>query len=389
MGVPIKYNVRNLWNRRLTTTLTVVGIVLVAFVFASVLMLARGLEKTLVATGSDENAILIRKAANTEMVSIVSRETANIVKSFPEIALTAGGKPIVSTEVVVIINLLKIGSNDMGNVTVRGVLPEAFELRPTVSIGEGREFRTGSTEIVVGRSIAELFQGCQTGQVLRIGDREWTIVGIMDADGSAFDSEIWGDVEQLLPAFGRPVFSSVTFRLRDPDTFDAVSARIDSDPRTNRMGVKREKVYYAEQSEFLATFIRVLGLVVTVTFSIGATIGAMITMYAAVANRTREVGTLRALGYRRRSILSAFLLEALLISFIGGWIGLLLASFMQFFRVSTINFDTFAELSFGFALTTDTVFWTLLFSLVMGLVGGFLPAVRAASLGIVNALRST
>ncbi len=210
----------------------------------------------------------------------------------------------------------------------------------------------------------------------------------MDADGSGFDSEIWRDVEQLLPAFGRPVFSSVTFRLRDPDMFDAVAARIDSDPRTNRMGVKREMVYYAEQSEFLATFIRVLGLVVTVTFSIGATNGAMNTMYAAVANRTREVGTLRALGYRRRSILSAFLLEVLLISFVGGWIGLLLASFMQFFRVPTINFDTFTELSFGLALTPDIAFWTLLFSLVMGCIGGLLPAVCAASLGIVNALRS-
>ena len=388
MRIPLKYNVRNLWTRRLTTTLTVTGIVLVSFVFASVLMLANGLEKTLVATGYDENAIIVRKSANTEIVSIVPRDIANIVKSFPEVALSNEGKALVSSEVVVIINLLKVGSNAMGNVTVRGVSPEAFELRPAVKLTRGRTFSVGSSEIVVGRSIAELFQGCRLGQQLRFGDRTWTIVGILEAKRTAFESEIWGDAEQLMPAFGRPVFSSVTLRLRDPQTFDAVAARVEADPRTNQMEVKRERVYYAQQSEFMATFIRILGLVITITFSIGAMIGAMITMYSAVANRTREVGTLRALGFRRRSILFAFLLESLVISVAGGTLGLFAASFMQFFRVSTINFDTFSELSFGFSLTPSTVFLTLLFALLMGLVGGFLPAVRAARCGIVDALRS-
>lgn len=388
MGVPLKYNVRNLSNRRLTTTLTVSGVVLVSFVFATVLMLAKGLEKTLVATGSDENAILIRKAASNEILSIVTRETANIVKSSPEIALTPNGTPLASTEVVVIINLLKIGSNDMGNVTVRGVSPEAFQLRPVVNLVEGREFNVGSSEIVVGRSIAALFQDCKIGQVLRFGDRDWTIFGIMEANRSGFESEIWGDVEQLMPAFGRPVYSSVTFRLNDPSAFETVAARVEEDPRTNQMELKREKLYYAEQSEFMAAFIRILGLIITSTFSVGATIGAMITMYAAVANRTREVGTLRALGFRRRNILSAFLLEAVVISLFGGIVGLTAASFMELFRVSTINFGTFSELSFGFALTPDTVMLTLSFSLLMGVAGGFLPAVRAARMSIVNALRS-
>jgi len=213
-------------------------------------------------------------------------------------------------------------------------------------------------------------------------------VGHIDGGGTAFDSEIWGDVEQMMPAFGRPVFSSVTLRLKSPEMFDALKLRVEQDPRTSYTEVKREQEYYKEQSKFMSDFIRVLGLVVTIIFSIGAMIGAMITMYAAVANRTREIGTMRALGFRRRSILGAFLVESILLSLIGGAIGIGLASFMSLVRISTTNFGSFSELAFGFALAPDIIGWTLFFSVIMGIVGGFLPSVRASRLSILNALRS-
>jgi ABC-type lipoprotein release transport system permease subunit len=389
MKIPLKYSIRNFKTRRLTIGLTVLGVALVVFVFAAVLMLSYGVKKTLVATGSDENVIIVRKAANAEITSIIDRESAGIVKTMSNVAKLPDGKPLASGEVVVVINLLKIGSNDMGNVTVRGVAPEAFTLRPQVKLVDGRMFRWGLTEIIVGSSIAKRFQGAQVGQILKFGGVNWSIVGIFDSGGSGFDSEIWGDVDQLMPAFDRPVFSSLTFRLEPPDGYEKFLSAFDSDRRLQYFDAKREKQFYEEQSELMAMFIRILGLVVTIIFSAGAMIGAMITMYAAVANRTVEIGTLRALGFRRRNILTAFLLESLLLALIGGVVGLFFAAFLQFFTISTINFGSFSELAFGFALSPSIIFSSLVFSVFMGLIGGFLPAVRAARLNIVNALRAS
>lgn len=387
-SIPLSYNIRSLWTRRLTTCLTVGGIALVVFVFAAVLMLAYGLKKTLVSTGSDDNIIVIRKSADAELMSIVSRENANIIKSFPELATTADGKPVASTEVVVIANLKKYESGDMGNITVRGVSPEAFQLRSQIRMAEGQPFRFGSSEIIVGKSIQKRFDGTQIGQQLRFGGRQWTIVGVMDSGGGGFDSEIWGDVDQLAPAFGRPVFSAMTLRLKRYDDFEALKTRFESEPRLQQLQIKREKQYYEDQSAFMSTFIKGLGLAITIIFSFGAMIGAAITMYAAVANRTVEIGTLRSLGFRRRSILTAFLFESILLSLMGGIIGLVLASFMQTITISTTNFQSFSELAFGFALSTGTIVWSMVFSIIMGIVGGFFPAVRAARLNIVNALRA-
>ena len=388
MKIPFAYTWRSLWTRRLTTVLTLSGIALVAFVFASVLMLSRGVENTLIETGSMDNAIVIRKSATSELVSQIERDHANLIKTYPEVALLPDGKPFVSGETYVIINLLKRGSNDMGNISVRGVSPEGLQLRPQVKLTAGRWFTMGTQEIVVGKNIATNFNTSAIGEQLRFGDALWTIVGHIDGGGTAFDSEIWGDVEQMMPAFGRPVFSSVTLRLKSPEMFDALKLRVEQDPRTSYTEVKREQEYYKEQSKFMSDFIRVLGLVVTIIFSIGAMIGAMITMYAAVANRTREIGTMRALGFRRRSILGAFLVESILLSLIGGAIGIGLASFMSLVRISTTNFGSFSELAFGFALAPDIIGWTLFFSVIMGIVGGFLPSVRASRLSILNALRS-
>jgi ABC-type antimicrobial peptide transport system permease subunit len=250
-------------------------------------------------------------------------------------------------------------------------------------------FQFGTREIVVGTGVNRRFQGADIGQELRFGDASWTIVGVIDAAGSAFDSEIWGDAEQLMPAFGRPVFSSVTLRLADPAQFDALKARIEKDARTQSLEVKREKTFYREQSQLMSTFIKILGLIVTIIFSLGAMIGAMITMYAAVANRTVEVGTLRALGFRRRSVLWAFLVESVLLSLIGGVAGIGLASLMSFVKISTVNFSSFSELAFGFALSPEVIVSSLIFAVTMGIAGGFLPAVRAARLNILAALRSS
>src|SRR6266540_1309386 len=280
MRIPFSYIWRSLWARRLTTALTLGGVALVVFVFAGVLMLAQGLEATLVETGSPENAIVLRRAAGSELVSQID-------------------------------------------------------------------------------------------------------------GGTGFDSEIWGDADQLMQAFGRPVYSSVTLRLRDPAQFDVLKARLQADPRSQSLEVKREQDFYREQSQAMAKFIKILGLVVTTIFSVGAMIGAMITMYAAVANRVVEVGTLRALGFRRRSVLGAFLVESVLLATVGGAAGIGLASLLSFARVSTLNFGSFSEIGFGFALSPGVITSALIFAVVMGVVGGFLPAVRAARLDIVSALRAS
>jgi ABC-type lipoprotein release transport system permease subunit len=389
MKIPLSYTWRSLWTRRLTTTLTLAGITLVVFVFAAVLMLAHGVEETLVETGSEDNVIALRKAANAELVSQIDRNAANVMKTFPEVALSPDGKPLVTTEVLVVINLNKKKSNDLGNISVRGISPEAFNVRPQVKLREGKLFQFGTHEIIIGSSIAERFKGCEIGNQLKFGGDEWTIVGVFDANGSAFESEIWGDVEQFMPAFGRPVFSTVTLKLASRDKFDALKERMQKDPRLSYLDIKREITFYEEQSQAMANFIRILGIIVTMIFSIGAVIGAVITMYAAVANRTVEIGTLRSLGFRRRNILVAFLIESILLSLLGGAGGIGLASLMSFVRISTVNFGSFSELAFGFDMSPQIVAGSMIFSLVMGIVGGFFPAVRAARLNIVNALRTS
>jgi ABC-type antimicrobial peptide transport system permease subunit len=289
-------------------------------------------------------------------------------------------------EPVVLISLPKRDTGRPSNVIIRGAMPAGIALRPQVRIVEGRMFRPGSSEIIAGRAVAKGFQGAGVGETMRFASRDWTVVGVFDAGRTGFDSEVWGDAEQMLQAFRRLAFSSVIFRLADADRFDAVKARIESDPRLT-LEAKRETRFYAEQSEALAKFISYLGTTISVIFSIGAIIGAMITMYASVASRTAEIGTLRALGFSRTAILAAFLTEALLLGLCGGVVGLAAASAMQAVSISTVNFQTFAELAFGFVLTPGIVGQTLLFALVMGLLGGFLPARRAARLKIVDALR--
>ena len=388
MQLPLKYILRSSISRRLTTAITVVGIALVVFVFTAVLMMANGVQKTLRATGSDDNLLVARKAAMSEIMSIMDREAAGIIVNLPQVARAADGTPVSSKEVVVIINMGKLGGEGISNVTVRGVEEAAFQLRPQVRIVEGRMFRWAAREVIAGAGITKRFVGAQIGEKIKFGGDVWTVVGLFDANGSGFDSELWGDLNQIADAFRRSSFSTVTMRMKDPDDLDSVVRAFETDNRLQYFVAKREKKFFEEQSEMMATFIRILGIFITVIFSTGSTIGAMITMYGSVANRTTEIGTLRALGFFRRSILLAFLLESLTLAFAGGLVGLGIASVLQFFTISTLNFGSFSELAFSFALSPSIVASALGFSLLMGLIGGFLPALRAARLDIIQALRA-
>jgi putative ABC transport system permease protein len=387
MAIPLNYIARNLVARRLTTALTAGGMALVVYVFATVLMLSAGLQQTLIATGQDDNVVVIRRSSQTEVQSAVARSQAGIVESLPQIALAADGRPLVSKEPVVLINLPKRGTGKAANVVIRGVTAAGLVLRPQVKLVEGRMFRPGTAEVIAGRSIADGFQGAGLGETLRFASRDWTVVGVFDAGHTAFNSEIWGDAEQMLQAFRRTSYSSMLFRLNDPGQFDAVKTAIENDPRLT-LEAKREKRFYAEQSEALSKFISYLGTSISIIFSIGAVIGAAITMYASVASRTGEIGTLRALGFSRGAILAAFLGEALLLGLIGGIVGLAGASVMQALSISTTNFQTFAEIAFSFTLTPGIIVASLVFALAMGFIGGFLPAARAARMKIVDALRA-
>jgi putative ABC transport system permease protein len=387
MAIPLSYIARNLWTRRLTTALTAGGLALVVFVFATVLMLDAGLKRTLVTTGEYDNVVAIRKGAETEIQSGITRDQASIIEMHRAVASGAGGERMAAKETVVLISLIRRGDNKPSNVIIRGTAAMGLELRPQVRLTEGSLFSAGSTEIIVGSNIARRFEGTRIGGRLRFAQRDWTVVGIFDAGGSGFDSEIWGDVDQLMQSFRRTAYSSMVVRLAEAGLYDRFKSDVDADPRLANE-LKREQVFYSDQSRALSKFITILGMTLSVIFSIGATIGAMITMYASVASRVAEIGTLRALGFKRSSILWAFLTEALLLGLAGGAIGLALASLMQFASFSTVNFQTFADLSFRFTLTPGIVFMTVLFSLVMGLAGGFLPAVRAARLNIVDALRA-
>ena len=386
-ALPFSYVARNLWVRRVTTGLTAAGMALVVYVFATVLMMTEGIRATLVATGQADNVVVLRKGAGAEINSAITRGQAGILQTLPGVARDADGRALLSAEPVVLNNLPKRGSGKPSNVTMRGTSALGLQLRPQVKLVQGRMFRPGSSEVVAGAGIARGFAGVDLGAVLRFGGRDWTVVGIFDAGKSGFDSEIWADTEQIMQAFRRQSFNTVVLRLADPDVFARLEALVDGDVRLS-LQAKREVRFYAEQSESLANFISILGTSLAVIFSIGAVVGAMITMFGAVASRTGESGTLRALGFRRSAVLGAFLGESLLLSLAGGVLGLAAATLMQTVNVSTTNFATFSELAFQFTLTPRIALQSLLFALAMGFVGGFIPAWRAARLKIVDCLRA-
>lgn len=387
MPVPLSYSLRSLLARKLTTALTAGGMALVVFVFAAITMLAEGLEATLVETGSRENMIVVRKGAPSEVQSAISRDQAAIVESYPGVASGPGGRRLAAKEIVVLISLDKRGTESPSNVVIRGVSAFSFALRPQARLVEGRLPRPGTYEMIAGKAVSGRFEGAGMGEKLSFAMREWTVVGVFDAGATGFSSEIWGDADSLMQAFRRPVYSSVVFRMEDPERPDSIRDAIENDPRLS-LDAKRETDFYSEQSRALSLFLRVLGTSLTAIFSVGAVIGAMITMYSAVAGRVGEIGTLRALGFGRISILAAFLAESLIIGLVGGAAGLLAASFLRFLSFSTLNFQTFSELAFSFTLTMKTAALSITVALLMGLAGGLLPALKASRMKIVDALRT-
>lgn len=388
MKLPLSYSIRNLWTRRLTTILTAAGMSLVVFVFAAILMLAQGIQQTLVQTGTADNVVVIRKGSNTEVQSGITRSQAAIIETDPAIATGISGKPLVTKELLVLITLEQRRSAKRGNVSVRGVsMPVSMTLRPQVKLVEGRLPSPGSFEIIAGKGVAKRYKGGALGETMYFGSFRWKVVGVFDAGNTSFSSEVWGDLEQLMQTFRRPAFSSILFRINGLSQLKNTVRRIEDDPRL-ALEAKQETQYYLEQSRTMSTFLRVLGISLTAIFSLGAIIGAMITMYAAVANRITEIGTLRALGFQRNSILIAFLFEALLLGLIGGITGLFFASFTQLITVNTANFQTLAEVAFSFTMTPGIIVSGLFFSLIMGFAGGVLPAFRAARMNIVDSLRA-
>jgi len=387
MGLIANYNLRSLMVRKGTAAMTAAGIAMVVAVFVMTLSIAQGFRATLVASGSPRNAIVLRKGSTSETTSAVPRPSLALVASLPQVARGADGQPLASPELVMIIALPRKSDTQPANVPVRGVGPHAFQVRDSVTLVDGRPFTPGTREINVGRLAEGRFSGLSMNSTIKFGGQTWTVVGIFTADDAAFESEVWGDIDLMMPAFDqRDAYQSVTVRLTDPGAFESFEAAVAADPRLT-LKPQRELDYYAQQSQTLTTVLRVFGGFVTLILSIGAVFGAMNTMYAAVAYRTREIGTLRALGFARGTIITAFLAESIALALVGGVLGCLLALPVHGLSTGTTNFSSFTEVAFKFRITPMLLAGGVAFSAVMGLVGGLLPALRAARIPIARALR--
>ncbi|BET26620.1 ABC-type lipoprotein release transport system permease subunit [Limnobacter thiooxidans] len=386
-GLSFSFVLKNLWARRLTTTLTVLGMALVVFVFACVLMMTEGLRQTMAGTGAYDNVVLIRKGSQTEVQSSVTREQARLVSILPGLATDSQGNSRTVAESLVLINLPRTGGEGNANVVVRGTSAAGIGMRPQIKLISGRLFEAGASEVIVGEGLTRGRLGIQLGDMLNFGARQWRVVGVFSADRSGFESELHADRDQIMQAFRRQVFSSVVVSLENTGTFSRFDQAVGQQPSLN-FDVQRESVFYANQSEKMANFIEILGTSIAMIFSLGAMIGATITMYSSVANRVREIGTLRALGFQRGNILSVFLAEAISLGLIAGLLGIFCAFWMQRLEISTTNVQTFSEVVFKLTMTPAVGVQVLLFSLVMGAVGGLLPAYRASRMEIVDALRN-
>lgn len=385
--IPLSYNVRSILRRRFSALATASGLGLVVFVFAAVLMLARGVEETLKSTGQHDNAIVLRKGSSSELTSFLPREGAKTFAADPSVAIE-GGRAVASPELFVIFQLQRSDNSGTANVGFRGVTKDGWELlrSKTLKVSEGRLPQWATSEVMIGRAAVGRYQGAQLGSSITIARRNWQVVGIFDAGGSGFESEIWADADQIADAAHRTGYSTMTVKLRSASDFDAFHGAVDVDPRWN-LESKREDLFYEEASGTLANFIRILGTIIAVFFSFGATLGAMITMYAQVASRVREVGTLRALGFRRRSVLFSFLIESVFLSLLGAVAGCAFAALLGAVSFTTTNFSSFTEIRFRFHFAPGVAGWATFFALAMGLLGGSFPAARAARLPIAEATK--
>ena len=385
MKIPLIYNLRSLKERPISTATTAGGMALVVAVFIAMMALSNGFKAALVNTGSPDNVLVLRKGAGAEMNSGLSRNTANIIGSFPFVAKDEDGRPLASAETFVVVPMRRV-TGALANVVARGVSPQALKVRKGVEIIDGRMFNLGSAEVIVGVGMAARFPGAGIGEQLRFGDRDWTVVGHFSADGSSFESEVWGENEQFMPVFRGEVFQSVSIRLADPSAFAEVKQILEEDPRLF-VDALQEREFYESQSTLLGQILSFIAVFIAGVMAIGAVFGAINTMYAAVASRTSEIAVLLTLGFKPLSVLSSFMFEAVMIALLGGIIGCVMVLPINGFLTSTTNWTSFSEIAFSFRITPALLLNGLLFAVVMGVIGGFFPALRAARQTVATALR--
>lgn len=381
-------NLQTIRQRLGSSLVAMVGIAGVVLVLVAVLSIAEGFNRTLETTGSPDTAVVLRAGSDSEMTSGLRLEDTKIIADAPGVLRGADGSPVTSAELFVVINLPKISTGTDANVPLRGVGPEVFAVRSDVKIIAGRKFELGRNEVIVGDGARQQFRGLELGSQLRLGQATWNVVGIFSSSGTVADSELWCDARVLQPAYRRGnTFQSVYARLESPAAFQAFKDALTADPRLN-VAVERETDYYAGQSELISSFIRVLGWLIAAFMGLGAIIAAVITMYSAVSSRSREIATLRALGFAGFPVVVSVMVEALVLATVGGVLGGLLAyAGFNGFRAATINWQTFSQVTFAFAVTPQLLVQGLVYALVLGFFGGLLPAIKAASLPVAVALR--
>jgi putative ABC transport system permease protein len=386
MALPLKYNIRNIVVRKGSTLATAVTIGLTVAVFLMVMALARGIDLTLSSSGEPLNIIVLREGSTAELNSSVTRENFNDLMYLDGVE-REGDKPLATAELITLIYKPRKGMTQGSNVMVRGVGPMSFKLRSGFQTVAGRLFNPGMTEAVVSKRIAERFQGLDVGDRFRIQTTDYTVVGLFDSAGKAFESEIWVDNNSLQSTTKRESYSSVLMRVKDQNALTALGKRITDDPNLHLKAVS-ERVFYEDQQGTASGALKGLAVFISFIMAVGAGFAGMNTMYAAVARRTKEIGTLRVLGFSRFSILVAFLLESIAIALIGAVIGIVLALPLNFISTGTSNWVTFSEIAFNFRVTADLMLFALLFGGIIGLVGSLLPSIRASRFKIVDALRA-
>ena len=391
MKIPIMYNVRSVLQRPASTAFTALGIGLVVAVFIGMLALANGFRTALARTGSDNNVLVLRKGADAEMNSAIDRATASLISASPHVATAADGRPMVSPEVFVVLPLPRMvdgvpDSGALANVVVRGISDKAWEVRHNVQVTNGRKPQSGRSELCVGSKIAGRFAGASVGDKMRFGGRDWDVVCQFTAGGSSFESEVWGENEQLMPVFRGQVFQSLSFRLKDPAAFEEAKRALEGDKQI-QVDAQRESAFYVAQSAILGNILEILAILITSIMAVGAIFGAVNTMYAAVSGRTPEIAVLLTLGFHPRSVLASFLAESAIIAAIGGIIGCLIALPVNGIVANTTNWASFSEIAFAFRVTPGLLLAGFIFAVVMGVLGGFFPARKAARMPVVQALR--
>jgi putative ABC transport system permease protein len=387
MAIPIIYNIRSVQSRWSSSIVAVLGIAGTVGVFIAMLALARGFKATLVASGSADNVIVTRAGASSEMLSSIDLDAVKILEDEPGVARSEAG-PLITAEAVAVASLPLRSTGGDANVQIRGVSANALNIRRNIKIVQGEMFRPGLTEVVVGKNASASYAGLNVGNTVKFGGTEWKVVGIFDAGGSAFDSEVWCDPRVLDDAYKRPsnAFQSATVHLASADAFEGFKDAVLADPRMN-VQVEREIDYYSKQSTAMTRLITVLGGLVAFIMAIGAVFGALNTMYSAVSERGREIATMLALGFGSAAVISSFLVEALFIAAIGGIVGCIAVLPLNGLTTGTMNWQTFSQLAFAFRISPQLLGAGIVFALAMGLVGGLLPALRAARMPVATALR--